>query len=338
MAEVIVARHGQITISKQLRDELNIREGDKVGASELGKAPIDLWLKMRATPLTNPPNSRSLRKFEAGNVFEWIVSLILSRAGILRTSQKWTSYQYDGLLKVTGKSDFIAGGKPDYDAWLKKKGGLEERGIPEVFIKGGEAIIKHFIEVYPNGLITMPLEIKSVSAFMFDAIERKGVGSKIHRLQLFHYLKSENYPVGNLVYICRDDLRMAEYKVLNPSHAEEEYKETLSKITHYHTNNQRPPLEKEIVWDDDTGKFAKNFNVEYSGYLTMLYKYKDAQEFFDKHKPIVSRWNRVLGRVKNGDKMTDKNKLVLEEITSAGFNLDELAKKYVGNDTEEENA
>ena len=30
MAEAIVARHGQITLSKEYRDELGIREGDKV--------------------------------------------------------------------------------------------------------------------------------------------------------------------------------------------------------------------------------------------------------------------------------------------------------------------
>src|SRR5258708_20285530 len=87
-------------------EERELKVRDNLWASELGKAPIDVWLKMHGTKPTNPPNARSLRKFEAGNVFEWIVSLILKRAGILRESQKWSSFQYPGLLKVTGKPHF----------------------------------------------------------------------------------------------------------------------------------------------------------------------------------------------------------------------------------------
>ena len=43
---------------------------DNMWASELGKAPIDIWLRMNAVEPSNPPNPRSRRKFEAGNVFE----------------------------------------------------------------------------------------------------------------------------------------------------------------------------------------------------------------------------------------------------------------------------
>ncbi len=52
MAEVIVARHGQITISKQLREELNIREGDKVivnkddGFVVIAKKDANVWGKL----------------------------------------------------------------------------------------------------------------------------------------------------------------------------------------------------------------------------------------------------------------------------------------------------
>ena len=52
------------------KNDRELTARDKLWASELGKAPIDLWLKMRAIKPTNPPNARSLRKFEAGNVFE----------------------------------------------------------------------------------------------------------------------------------------------------------------------------------------------------------------------------------------------------------------------------
>ena len=107
-------------------------------ASELGKAPIDLYLKLKGVKPSNPPNARSMRKFEAGNVFEWIVSLILKRAGVLKEQQHWCSHQYPGLMKVTGKADFIAGGTPDYVKWKKE---LEILELPNVFVRATENLI-----------------------------------------------------------------------------------------------------------------------------------------------------------------------------------------------------
>jgi len=311
-----------------------MKQRDNLWASELGKAPVDLWLKMRAVEPTNPPNPRSMRKFEAGNVFEWIVSLILKRAGILQESQKWSSYQYPDLLEVTGKADFIAGGKPDIE---KFKTEMEQMNFPDVFLRNGEKMIKYFLENYPDGLTEMPLEIKSVSAFMFEALEKNKSASKIHRLQTFHYLKSTNKPIATIVYICRDDLRMMEFLVENPSDTEKEYKEFIETITKYHKNEERPPLEKAIEFSEDIGKFSKNFNVAYSGYLTMLYGFKDQAEFDAKYTPIVARWNRVIARIKNGDKMTDKNNEVIKEIEQAGYNLKDLIIKFVSNGDEKTN-
>jgi hypothetical protein len=317
--------------SLEEREERELKVRDNLWASELGKSPIDMWLKLRATPLTNPPNARSLRKFEAGNVFEWIVSLILKRAGILKESQRWSSHQYPGLLQVTGKADFIAGGKIDLEKFKKEMDNLE---LPDVFTRAGEKILAYLAENYPEGLEEMPLEIKSVGAFMFEAMERKNSSSKIHRLQAFHYLKSENRPKANLIYICRDDLRMMEFPIFNPSPAEDEYKKAIENISKYHLSGEKPPLEKEIVFDEDIGKFAKNFNVGYSGYLTMLYGYKDQAEFDEKFMPIVSSWNRVLQRVKDKKEMTKKNEEVLEQIKNAGFSIEEIINKFSGAEEE----
>jgi len=171
----------------------------------------------------------------------------------------------------------------------------------------------------------MPLEIKSLSAFMYDALERKKEASRIHKLQGFHYLKANGYPKTTIVYICRDDLRMMEY-VVTPDY-EPEYKSFIEKMSEYHRSEEKPPLENAIVFDEDLGKFCKNFNVAYSGYLTMLYGFKDQKEFDDKYTPTVSRWNRVLERVKSKATMTDKNREVLKEIQLAGYNLKEIISK-----------
>ena len=302
-------------------------------ASELGKSPIDIWLKLKAISYSNEPNARSLRKFEAGNFFEWVVSLILKRAGILKESQRWSSYQYPGLLEVTGKADFIAGGKIDLRMFEQEFLNL---GLPDVFQKAGERVINYLLEKYPDGLEEMPLEIKSVSAFMFDAMQKTEKSSKNHRIQVFHYLKSENRPKANLVYICRDDLRLMEFPILNPGPVEEEYKQAIETLSKYALSDTEPPKEEEILFDSDFGKFVKNWNVEYSNYLTKLYGYKEPIMYSEKIKPIVGRWNRVLGRIKSAQKMTPKNQEVLTEIEKAGYNIGEITAKFAGDNSDDE--
>jgi len=299
------------------RKERLAQPRDHLWASELGKAKIDIWLKLKGEKPTNPPNNRSLRKFEAGNIWEWIVGLVLIRAGILQKEQEWLPYQYPGLLKVTGKLDFLAGGKPNYDRAKKTIDG----DFPDFIKNAGQNIVSYFKEKYPEGIKPMVLEVKSTSSFMFDNYEKKGTSSLNHRLQLIHYLKAKKMEKGMLIYICKDDCRMLEVPILVPSIDEERYKKEIEEITQYYNNNEQPPLEKPIVYDRDIEKFAKNWQIAYSGYLTKLYGFKDQKEFDDKYTPLVSKWNRVLGRVKDGKKMTDKNKKVLEEIKQRGFIL-----------------
>lgn len=279
----------------EAREEREVKPRNNIWASELGKSPIDVYLKMKGTPLSNPPNPRSLRKFEAGNFFEWLVGLVLKRAGILQSSQERVSVQYPDLCEVTGKMDYLAGGKPD-----KKKFEEELRAfeLPESFYKGFEAIIDHLNTKYPNGLGHKPVEIKSVSSFMFEGILKTGRALKIHRLQEMLYLKAQNIEQGMVVYICRDDLRMIEIPVFNNFETEKELIGEIALLSKYFLANEQPPLEKMIVWDEDLGKFCKNFNVAYSGYLTMLYGIQDQAEFDDKYQPIALSFNRVMGRLK----------------------------------------
>ena len=307
------------------QEERPLKVRNHLWASELGKAPIDLYLKLTGVKPTNPPNARSLRKFEAGNIFEWIVSLILKRAGILQESQKWTSFQYPGLLQTTGKADFIVGGVPKGAEEAINE--MKALGLPDVFIRGAEAVASHLM-TFTNGLKPIPLEIKSVSSFMFEALEARGVASKNHRLQLFHYLKSTDYDQGRIVYISRDDLRMMEVVIEKDSPVEQEYKQAIETVSKYIIGKEKPPLEQPITFDEDLCKFSKNFNVAYSNYLTMLYGFKDQKEFDDKYVSMVSSWNRVVGRLKEGKIITEKNKLVLEQIKEAGFSVEDILKKF----------
>lgn len=288
-------------------------------AGEIGGSYIDRYLKMKAVPPTNPPNPRSMRKFEAGNMIEWIVELVLRRAGILIDSQEWLSYQYPGLLEVTGRLDFLAGGTPD---WEKARGEVHALQLPEFFNRGTGAIIQHFQTKYPNGLDKIVIEVKSCSSFMFERYEKVGANDN-HVLQIFHYLKAKNLSEGHIVYVSKDDLRMLEFAVHNPSPVEAFYKADIEKMTGYINRNEQPPLEKDLTFNEEIGRFSANYKVGYSNYLTKLYGYKDQFEFDIRYRGKVASWNRVFGRCVKGDNMTKLNLEVIEEIKKMFPDLDE---------------
>ena len=281
-----------------LSEDFVLQPRGHIWASELGKPYIDLWYKLRGQAYSNPPNDRSKRKFEAGNIWEWIVELILRRAGVIVSQQERCEWQYNGLIKVTGKADFVAGGVPN---WEDAKDGIESIGLPDFLATRSEKVIQYLMENYPEGLGVKPLEIKSVSAYMFEALENKGRALKIHRLQLFHYLISLNYTRGDIIYICRDDNRMMQIPVYRDDEdTEKEYKDWIDGFTKCFASETPPELEKCIVFDQDMCKFTKNNQVAWSGYLTMLYGIQDQAEFDKMYMGKAASWNRVIARVKTG--------------------------------------
>lgn len=297
---------------------------DRVWASELAKADVDIYLKMKGTEMTNPPNPRALRKFEAGNIWEWIMELILRRCGIYHDSQEYIDSQMPGCIRITGKLDFIAGGKID-DKSVEQL--LSDLHLPDMFTRAIKNTLEYFEREYPEGLDKKILEIKSVSSFAFEKVERTGRPLAGHDLQLFHYLYNKKMD-GSIVYICRDDARMIEMFI---SHEDPilfaQYQAKLKKINKFYTEGIQPPLEPLVLFDETDLRFSKNFNVEYSGYLTMLYNFADQADYDEQISGKVERWNRVLGRIKEGKEMTDNNKEALLEMTEAGFDPEIIREK-----------
>ena len=315
------------------RPERELKSRSNMWASELGGSQIDRFLKMRGTKPTNPPNPHSMRKFEAGNMMEWLVGLVLKRAGILIENQEWLSYQYPGLSEVTGKLDFFAGGQPD---WEKAKEAVKSLELPDFFNRATDAIIAHFAQEYPNGLEKIVIEVKSCSSFMFDRYEKVGA-SQNHVLQTFHYLKSKNMEEGHIVYICKDDLRMLEVGVMNPSPVEDLYRGDIEAMSNFLRNDQQPELEKEVFFDKETGRFSKNWKVEYSNFLTMLYGYSEPEAYRMRWDSKVASFNRTLGRIVAGKNMTPLNKTVIEEMIAIFPNFDEFVAIAKEKGVKEEN-
>lgn len=304
-------------------------------ASEIGQPLVDRYLKMKAVTPTNPPNMRSLRKFEAGNLVEWVVRYVLERAGLINNTQERVMVEYPGMLRVSGRLDFLAGGKIDIE---RAKQDITSSHLPESIQASSLYIAEKLYEKFGDKeLEKKVLEIKSCSSFVMDMMEKTEKPIKHHRLQLFHYMKGLNLN-GELVYICKDDLRMMCFQYEPSGELEAEYIADLNAITHYFTSNIRPPLERHIVVED--GKFKKNFGIEYSNYLKFLYDFDEPRDYADSVKSQVARWTRVIARYAKGDKITPKNEEVRAEIDKAGWaflQIVEQAKRYGVTEEEEEN-
>jgi len=173
-----------------------------------------------------------------------------------------------------------------------------------------------------------------------------------HRKQLFHYLKGANYPSGDILYVEKDSLLLSEVPVHNPGEVEAEYRQAIEVLTQYYETAKDMPVEsfvkdyaigqpsvfewKEglphpeplVVFSEDLGKFSKNFNVEYSSYLSLLYGFQQPADYDAAFQPLVGRWNRVLTRCKNGDKMTPKNLEVLDEIRNHNFDIEQILRDF----------
>ena len=309
------------------RTDRILKPREHIWAGEIGGSYLDRYLKMQGTTPTNPPNARALRKFEAGNLTEWLAEMVLKRAGIFQSKQEWVEYQYPGLLRVTGKIDFLAGlDHPDYE---KSRAEVNQLGLPEFFGRAVNAIITHFEEKHPDGLKDIIIEIKSSASIPFDSRERVGTPQPQHTGQIFHYLKAKDMDEGHIVYISKDDLRMLEFGVLNPSPAEDFYKKDIETMTNFIQNKIEPEKEQEIAFDQETFKFSKNWKIEYSNYLTMVYGYKTPEAFRERWEGKARQFNTLFARKVAGKKMTDLNKVWEEECRAYFPQLDDYVKMAV---------
>lgn len=306
---------------------------ERLWATDMAKAPIDVFLALKGEKQTNPANARARRKFEAGNVFEWIVSIVLLRAGILVSKQERLEKTYGkGLLPMSGKMDFLAGGKINKKQALKD---INDMDVPEVFKDAGVAVIKYLAKTFPEGMGEMPLEVKSISSFAADGMERTGKAIEAHRQQLAFYLDVWKCEKGILLYVCRDDLRMFEFIVRrNDKKLKSSIRKFVKMLSAAHKNDLMPAKEDPIIFNEVEGRFSKNLKIEYSAYLKKLYGFRDPREYSAKYSSTISRWNRVMTRIKKGDTMTKNNLEALEEMKAEGFKTDKIIKQFTP-DTEE---
>ena len=336
-----------------------IKERDYLYASELGRMDLDIILKMKGIEPTNAPTDRAKRKFETGDLWEWFVSLILKRSGITFTTQDRVYLRYPGLLAVSGKTDYIIEGKPDYEkavkqlksftkedlkqdliAFIKIKGNIPEDlldqvadfvlmyikdfALPELFFRRVEEVINYLKESFPNGIPKQILEVKSCSEAVMTMVEKSDKASLSYMLQLYHYCRNTGLN-GLLIYICKDDSRMKEF-IITPDNEvlEKLYIDKVTRITEYYKTDKIPEKEKIVLWNEDLKKFTLNLNIQWSDYLTLNYDLKNETEYGDIYRGVVTSWNSVVNRVKNGLYLSEKNLAYIEKMKLNGFDLKQL--------------
>ena len=304
-------------------------------ASEIGMPFCDRWLKMKAEPFTNPPNNRSLRKFLAGNIWEYTTKQILIACGVYRQEEvKIDAQPYSGMLDVHGRCDFIAGGYIDEELAMIR---VRELNLPDFLFVVAERIIS---ALHGKFLVKKILELKAVSTFAMDKVERMGAPMPNHTLQGYHYQKNSNGNIQAAVsYISKDDCRMAQYDV-NGAVTEPIYKNDIAEMSYFFKNKKKcPPIAPLCTFDGTIGKFSKNLGVEYSPYLTKLYGFKDPDEYRNSVS-FIDKWNRTLTRmamIESGVKtptgkpivVTTKNIECMQEINKGGFKFQECLETKI---------
>ena len=308
--------------------EWEMKPRDYLWASELGNSPIDLYLRLKGTPPSNPPNERAKRKMGAGVDWEFTIEQILKSAGILLETQVNCQHQYEGLMRVSGKLDFLIGGKADLEK-AQKYLADGSAYLSENRRRAAERAIKYYLKKYPEGFAPMPIELKSISDYAMDDMEKTNKPVARNVKQLTHYLISKGYKKGILAYLNRNDERMMEFVVELTPEIEAAYRAPIEVISKYFYANEQPPKEKLIIWDEQNNKFTKNLNVSWSNYLTLLYGFKEPREYDEPYGKMATNWNRVLKRLKAGSKMTAKNEAILAEIALEGYLPGELAAKIL---------
>jgi hypothetical protein len=202
------------------------------------------------------------------------------------------------------------------------------------------------------------VEVKSLGSFMFEMVIEEDNPRPHHILQASIYREHFKLPT-DIFYVSRDDARLKQYSIDNiHPEAMKLVEKDLKEITAYIKDDVQPQPERLILWDATKQKFTKNWKVEYSNYLTMLYGYKkndddkeltqfaDAMEYYDWSAKITGGLNRVITklRAEEGTKqqlaelskqldvnpfdkeLIKKEKVLKKKLELTGSNLEWVAK------------
>ncbi len=295
---------------------------ERIFASELGYSYYNRYLEMTCTPISNPPNEIARRKFASGRMVEAFIVLCLKELGVLVSEEKPIKL-LEGVdnLEVSGRLDAVIGGifkEQEIESSLQHLAWLP---FFELLVDASKKFAERYKEIEFERL---GMEIKSCSSWTYARVEETNKPLHHHALQAFHYALHENIPFG-VTYFDKDSARM-QTKFVYPDDKElaKLYYEDITKMTYYIRNKICPPKDNLIEQDLNNLKCSTNFNVEYSKFLTHSYGFETKQAYRDEVTPKILKYNRVIKRVLDGEKLTEKNRLVLLEMKDSGLIIPEV--------------
>ena len=282
------------------------REGvkDFNRASAVGRDFYTNYHYRLGTPYTNTPTAEGIGKMKSGSVFHEYVQDLLAKMGILNKAE----YKIElPELNVKGHPDAHVGGVIDYAEEIKRaEVGASQQfetaitdDLPTYMWRLKLAWLKAMQKKYPKGIEKTLIEFKSLSAFRFAGKEATGwEADEEHVLQATEYVMgSPDLDKAIIIYICRDDFRMAVCDVDIEANIPkvEKYWKTLNRHV---DREQEPDVEPEVVQDAD-GRSRINWHVLYSPYLTKMYpQYETKQDLMDFNEPIARELNKAWAKEK----------------------------------------
>mgnify|MGYP003441666442 FL=1 len=337
--------------------ERPLKARSTIWPSELGYDFASRFLAMHGHPPTNPANERSRGKFFMGQMIEAIYGMLLKAAGLMREEQIRCEITLPGMLTVSGKCDFLAGGEGiDWDKAEHEVRQLLSyfapviNTLPPTMAYAMTNAFQHYKRMF---LVAPPnmykIEIKSVGQTVMDLIDNLNKPRYHNWLQGGHYQLSEPKKIQGtyIYYICRDDARDREFIVQSDKELKQAYYNDVSTMTGYYNESIGknylkciPPLAPEVHFVEGSYRFEKNVNVQYSKFLTMLYGYKNFEAYKDKWAKPISAYNRVFKRVVKGENITKANTEIIAEAKTVFPDWDnyvEQARKAGAFDKLEEN-
>jgi hypothetical protein len=270
---------------------------------------LDRYYKMTGVQPTNAFEPRVLRIFEAGNLYEWLVRMVLIRSGLLVGSQKEITIKGDGLnLDVVGHLDFVGGGKPNLEEAAKIVPLLESLYFPTRMLKIADRIIDNLMAKFPDGLPHLLYEVKSVNSMVFwRKKEAMKTAYPHHVMQLYTYLKGMNMNEGRILYISKDDLTLAEVAIVPDAKMEADWQKDVSEISKYVVTKTRPEREAYVLWNSEKRGYEVNWMITRSNYFELITSSKDQKGWTDEMGKLASRANyRVKKSLEKKEDLTDE--------------------------------
>lgn len=246
---------------------------DYIRASELGKPYLDRWYSMKGVEPTNPFEERVRRVFAAGDQFHWLIRKVFEKAGLVKDFEGEVRLQLKNCLPVIGHYDILVGGIVNWDEARKN---IKEYGFSEPIEQRALRLVDYLEQEFPDGVPEIIYEVKSVNSMAFWAWQKNSSGYlknayEHHKLQLYSYLWATGVKEGRVLYVSKDDLTLAEQPIsINDKEIRKLVKEDIEGFSNYWKEEQAPPKEPDVIYNQEKKKWQPNWKLERSLYLTKI--------------------------------------------------------------------